>query len=88
MFDENMVLIIYMMFVFCSERKHPSNIIVYTDLMPARRRTLELEKKPKQAKISDLMAVGGTKRGQQAKVEKVLINFICEGLGLYPVLIQ
>lgn len=90
MFNENMVLIIYMtMFVFCSQRKHPSKMKVYTDLVAARKRTLKPEKTPsKQAKISDLVAVGGTKRVPQAKVDKVLINFICEGLHPFAVVEQ
>lgn len=68
-----------MMKHFGSQRKHPSKLKAYTDLVAARKRTLEPEKTPsKQAKICDLMAVGGATRVPQAKVDKVMINFICE----------
>ncbi len=49
--------------------------------MATRKRTLEPPEIPrKQAKISDLMAVGANKHVPQAKVDKLMINFICEGL--------
>ncbi len=53
----------------------------FSDFVATRKRTLEPPEIPtKQAKISDVMAVGANKRVPQAKVDKLMINFICEGL--------
>lgn len=63
------------------QRKHPSKLKAFSDFVATRKRTLEPPEIPtKQAKISDVMAVGANKRVPQAKVDKLMINLICEGL--------
>ncbi|KAL1268614.1 hypothetical protein QQF64_033977 [Cirrhinus molitorella] len=60
------------------ERRHPSKLKAFSDFVAARTRTLEpLEIQSKQAKISDVIALGANKRVPQAKVDKLMINFIC-----------
>lgn len=64
--------------IFWLQRKHPSKL---KDFGVTRKRTLEPPEIPtKQAKISEVMAVGAYTRVPQAKVDKLTINFICEGL--------
>lgn len=67
--------------IFWLQRKHPSKLKAFSDFVATRKRTLEPPEIPtKQAKISDVMAVGANKRVPQAKVDKLMINLICEGL--------
>ncbi|XP_072530968.1 zinc finger BED domain-containing protein 4-like [Salminus brasiliensis] len=71
------------------ERKHPLMLKAYSDFVATRKRTLEpLGAPSKQAKITHVMAVGANRRVPQAKVNKLMINFICEGLHPFSVVEQ
>lgn len=61
------------------KRKHPSK--AFSDFVSTRKRTLEPPEIPtRQAEISDVTALGANRRVPQAKVDKLMMNFICEGL--------
>ena len=57
--------------------------------MATRKQTLEPPETPnKQAKLSAVIALGANRRVPQSKVDKLLINFICEGLHPFSVVEQ
>ncbi|XP_072536994.1 zinc finger BED domain-containing protein 4-like [Salminus brasiliensis] len=71
------------------QRKHPSKLKAFSDFVATRKRPLEPPGSPsKQAKISHLMAVGANRHVSQAKVDKLLIKFICEGFHPFSVVEQ
>lgn len=73
--------------MFWLQRKHSSKLKAFSDFVATRKRTLEPPEIPgKQAKISDVIALGANKRVSQTKVDKLMINFICEGLHPFSLL--
>lgn len=63
---------------FGSQRKHPSRLRAFRDLVAAQKQTLKPPETPNmQAKISDIsQSVGAKRHVPQAKVDRLLINFV------------
>ncbi|XP_039590581.1 E3 SUMO-protein ligase ZBED1-like [Polypterus senegalus] len=76
-------------------RKHPSKIDQYHDIIAtsasSQRKTTAIPNKlsaSKQVKLPDVMLAPVNKRVPQATVDKLIINFICEGLQPFAVVEQ
>ncbi|XP_051792179.1 E3 SUMO-protein ligase ZBED1-like [Erpetoichthys calabaricus] len=76
-------------------RKHPSKIDQYHDIIATsasrQRKTTATPNKlsaSKQAKLPDMMLAPVSKRVPQATIDKLIINFICEGLQPFAVVEQ
>lgn len=71
------------------ERKHPSRLKDLSDYVASRKRNMYPPGIPcKQPRMSEVMIVGANRRVPQAKVNKLIANFICEGLHPFSVVEQ